>query len=149
LTMDLQQYWIDHPEWPREEYWPKWIDSKGRSIFIKNTGKLHWSVMPLSVCLCDPTHWVRVLGGHLFGLAAKTAHIGITKADALCLKRNYGYAHKQSRDKPYEEYKMAMDGALRHHGNDHSCCDVSWCDYKAGKKDPANNKWLIKCDTVR
>ena len=73
-------------------------------------------------------------------MVAKTGQTDVTKADALRLKRNYGYAHKQFRDKPFDDYRKAMNAALLHLGNDHSDCDGSWCKYKAGTLRKVDNK---------
>lgn len=75
--------------------------------------------------------------------------MGLSQRDALRLKRNYGYAHKQARGKSFQEYQTAIMGALLHHGNDHSCCDASWCDYAAGKKDPKDNKTSVLIGTKK
>jgi hypothetical protein len=99
---------------------------------------------PPDEMLADPTHRVRVIAKALFAMAGKECKKHITTADALRLKRNLGYAHKQNRDKPFDEYVKAMWAALYHHFNDHSKCG-SWCPWEpAGKQDPAKNEKGVK-----
>jgi len=135
LKIDLRQYQLDHPDVPKDSYWPKRPNKDGKMVYVPNKGKLHWSVKGPTSFLCDPTHRTRIVGNHMFALAAATAKTDVTKADALRIKRNLGYAHKQARSKLFEEYRTAIRGALLHLGNDHSCCDAEWCAFKAGKKD--------------
>lgn len=150
LTIDLAQYGVDHPDEPKDSYWPRNPDKDGKKgSFVDNKGKLHWSMTPPSTFLCDPTHRTRVVGSKLFELAGKSGTTLVTRADALRLKRNYGYAHKQARGKPFNEYKIAMESALYHHGNDHQYCDPAWCRYAAGTKDPAENKRSVLIGTVK
>lgn len=73
----------------------------------------------------------------------------VSRANVLCMKRNCGYAYKQARMKTFDEYKIAINGALYHHGNDHRFCDAEWCNYAAGKKDPATNKRSIIVGTEK
>jgi len=138
LRTDLKQYQQDHPHIPKATYWPRKPDKDGRLKYVPNKGKMHWSLRPPLVFYCNPTHRWRVIGNHLFALQKSTT-TGVTKADARRLKRNYGYAHKQSRTKSWEEYRKAMDGALLHHGNDHRYCLASWCPFAAGRKHPKDN----------
>lgn len=145
LTINLKQYGDDHPDLDKDDYWPRkpsTPDGK-KGAYIDNKGKLDWRITAPTEMLCDPTHRTRVIGSKLFELAARSGSTKVTRADALRMKRNYGYAHKQARDKTFNEYKIAINGALYHHGNDHRYCDPSWCNYAAGKKDPANNKRSI------
>jgi len=149
LTMDLKQYEVDHPNEAKENYWPKEPNKDGKLVYVKNKGKLHWSVNGPTAFYCDPTHRTRVIGKHMFAMAAQTAKTDVTKADAQRIKRNIGYAHKQFRGKTFEEYKTAMKGALLHLGNDHSCCDASWCPFKSGKKDENDNENYLRKGTKR
>jgi len=135
LTLDLDRYKQAHPDVPKDSYWPKRMNAKGKEVPITNKGKLHWETKAPTAFLCDPTHRQRVIGKHMFAMASQTGKTDVTRADALRIKRNVGYAHKQSIGKPYEEYKTAMKGALLHLGNDHSCCDASWCGFRSGKRD--------------
>jgi len=140
LTTDLKLYQAVHPDEPKANYWPRNDDGK----FLPSKGKLHWDVKGPTTFLCDPNHRQRVVGGHIFGMAAQTAKTRVTEADAEQLKRNLGYAHKQSVNKPFDEYRKAMKAALLHHGNDHSCCDPAWCAFARGAKDVnENEKYLI------
>jgi hypothetical protein len=156
LTPNLELYAEAHPGQPKETYWPqktipaptKADPNRTREVFCDNKGRLKPDVPPPKSFLCDPTHRVRVIGKALFQLAKKAAS-RVTKTDALRLKRNIGYAHKQARGKSFIEYCAAMLGALLHHGNDHTSCDESWCPYAAGKKDPSENKTSILKGTTK
>lgn len=131
--MDFKKYGEDHPHLRKDDYWPRkpnTADGK-KGAFVENKGKLDWQITPPAEFLCDPAHRTRVIGSKLFELAGKSATTMVTRADALRMKRNYGYAHKQARAKSFNEYKIAMESALYHHGNDHQYCDASWCNYKA------------------
>lgn len=146
LTMDLAKHRELHPDKDRAACWPKkWNEKKQREEWVPNKGKLHPDVRGPSCFYCNPTHHWRVIGKHTFKLANKPAQTLVTKADAMRAKRNYGYAHKQSRDKSFEEYKKAMNGTILHHANDHSCCHEDWCPYKAGRKRPEDNKHSVLC----
>jgi len=129
LTTDLKQYGVNHPNKPKESYWPKQPNKDGRMVFTNNKGKLHWSVRLPQSFLCDPTHQQRVIGKQLYAMVAQMEKMRVTRAEAMRLKRNVGYAHKQSLGKTFDEYKTAMKGALLHHSNEHSCCDPSWCKF--------------------
>jgi len=145
LTTDLKLYQAAHPDEPKANYWPRNDDGK----FLPSKGKLHWDVQGPTTFLCDPNHRQRVVGGHIFGMAAQTAKTRVTKADAERLKCNLGYAHKQSVNKPFDEYRKAMKAALLHHGNDHSCCDPAWCAFARGAKDVNENKKYLIIRTQR
>jgi hypothetical protein len=145
LTMNLKDYKEAHPDVDRASYWPTYKDKDGTIHWKKNTGRLPWMMSPPEEMLADPTHRVRVIAKALFAFAGKETCKHVTRADALRLKRNLGYAHKQNKNKPYDEYVKAMWAALYHHFNDHSQCNSSWCQWQpAGKKDPAENTKGVK-----
>jgi hypothetical protein len=146
LSLNLKEYQEAHPDVDRASYWPTFIDkSDGKTKFKKNKGRLHWSVSPPEKMLADPTHRVRVIAKALFAYASNETRKHVTNADALRLKRNLGYAHKQNKHKPYDEYVKAMWAALYHHFNDHSKCSKDWCPWKpAGDRDPAENTKGVK-----
>jgi hypothetical protein len=83
----------------------------------------------------DPSHRTKVVGKHVFKLAWGPRKITkCTKADALRLKRNFGYFQKQTNRQPFPEFKRKSKTVIEHHFNNHSYCDASWCPIaKAGK----------------
>ena len=79
--------------------------SKGaRGQVLKSLkGKLHTEI-PEPSFLADPSHWVKVVSKHIFSIVSGSRYLrcGCTKADALWLKKDWGYTIKNNREKKIE-----------------------------------------------
>jgi len=94
---------------------------------LKDTGKLPgWMRIPTTF-LVDPSHRRRVYGSYFYRLIARCR--AFKKTDCEVLIRNFGYAMKQNRGKPMDEFKTAMNAGLYHQFNDHVHCSGEWCKY--------------------
>jgi hypothetical protein len=158
LHTDWKVYAEDHPDRPKEDYWPSFVDTDGRTKFVAPRdlkGGLHYSIPPPVRFLADPTHRFRVIGGKLYAMANQETTYEVTNADAARIKQNFGYVHKQNCYKSYEDYERAMKAALEHHGIEHIYCDISWCPYKKPSPneppriDPRLNRRSVKKGTKK
>ena len=76
-------------------------DSTMRSVLKHpSKGKLHTDI-PEPSFLADPSHRVKVVAKHIFSIVKESRDLrcGCTKADALRLKKDWGYMIKKNREK--------------------------------------------------
>jgi hypothetical protein len=50
----------------------------------------------------------------------------VTSVDAHCIKSYWGHWQKQSRNKPFDEFKHNSNAVIEHLFNDHSYCSDEW-----------------------
>ena len=91
-------------------------------------GKLDEEI-PEPSFLADPFHCVKVVAKHIFSIAnkSKAQRCGYTKADALQIKKDWGYMIKKNREKTIEELSEAGKVPLKHMFNGHDNCSSEWC----------------------
>ena len=104
--------------------------SKGaRGQVLKSSkGKLHEDI-PEPSFLAGPSHHVKVVAKHIFSIVNESRDLrcGCTKADALRLKKDWGYMIKKNREKTTEELSAASKVPLEHMFNCHENCSAEWC----------------------
>ena len=76
----------------------------------------------------DPSHCVKVVAKHIFSIVKKSRDMqcGCTKADALLIKKDWGYMIKNNREK-FEELSEASKVPLEHMFNSHCNCSAECC----------------------
>ena len=79
--------------------------------------------------LADPPHRIKVVAKHIFYIVndSKAQRCGCTIADALRLKKDWGYMIKKNREKTIEELSTASKVPLEHMFNCHVNCSAEWC----------------------
>ena len=99
--------------------------SKGaRGQVLKSSkGKLHEDIHE-PYFLADPSHRVKVVAKHIFSIVNKIRDLqcGCTKADALRLKKDWGYMIKKNRGETIEELSEASKIPLKRMFNSHDNC---------------------------
>ena len=101
----------------------------------RDTGRLPLSI-PEPNWLADPTHRQKVFASKFFAAANPPSLAKpVQKADAIRLKKYFGYWVKQNRDKSLEEMKKKRHAPLYHLFDDHSQCG-DWCPRKANPTAP-------------
>ena len=85
--------------------------------------------IPEPLFLADPSHRVKVVAKACFLMLKKKVkeRFGLTKADCLRLKVNWGYMLKKKWGKTLKELKKASNAPLEHQFNNHQFCDSTWC----------------------
>ena len=88
-------------------------------------GKLREDITEPSF-LADPSHRMKVVAKHIFSIVNESRDLqcGCTKADALRLKKDWGYTIKNNRDKKIEELSEASKAPLEHMVNSHDNCSA-------------------------
>lgn len=126
-------------EWPRTK--------EGRKK--NDRGLLPKEVDTEPKCLCYRSHWTKVYGKYLYILVADSKSV-MKKADAIRLKKNFGYWLKQTRNLPIDEMKEASKAIVDHHINNHQFC-LSWCPYKVKRKNQKKNaaKAKFRCIEIK
>ena len=78
--------------------------------------------------LADPSHLIKFVAKHIFYIVnySKAQSYGCTRADALRLKKDWGYMIKKNREK-IEELSAASKVPLEHMFNCHESCCAEWC----------------------
>ena len=95
---------------------------------LDDLGKLELTI-PEPTFLADPTHRCKNFAKPIFKQSKrpkKYNKMGCHYADALRLKRYFGMAQKQHRNKTFGEFKRAMRACLEHLFDNHEFCG-SWC----------------------
>ena len=104
--------------------------SKGaRGQILKSSkGKLHEDI-PKPSFLAYPSHRVKVVAKHIFSIVNEIRYLryGCTKADALQLKKDWGYMIKNNREKTIEYLSEASKVPLEHMFNSHANFSAEWC----------------------
>jgi hypothetical protein len=101
------------------------ITNYGEEYTAKN-GKLDMD-HPFIIFLADKNHRVSSDASAIFKLAyTNQSESRCTIVDAERLKRNFGYALQLYHDRPFEEFKKAMECVPKHHFNNHKNCG-DWC----------------------
>ena len=72
---------------------------------------------------------MKVVAKHIFSIVNKSRaqRCGCTKADALQLKKDWGYVIKNNRVKAFEELREASKVPLEHMFNNHDNCSAECC----------------------
>ena len=78
--------------------------------------------------LTDPHHRVKVVTKHIFSIVNENRDLrfGCTKADALWIKKYWGYMIKKNEGKKIEELSEASKVSLEHMFNSHANCSAEW-----------------------
>ena len=100
-----------------------------RGQFHKTSkGKLDVQI-PDPSFLADPRHRIKVMAKHIFYIVndSKSQRRWCTRADALRLKKYWGYMIKKNREKIIEEFSAASKVPLEHIFNCHENCSAEWC----------------------
>ena len=104
--------------------------SKGaRGQVLKSSkGKLHEDI-PEPSFLADPSHSVKVVAKHILSIVNESRDLrcGCTKAEALRIKKYWGYMIKKNREKTIEELSEASKVPLEHMFKSHANCSAEWC----------------------
>ena len=76
--------------------------------------------------LADPSHRIKVVAKPIFYIVndSKAQRCGCTRADALRLKKDWGYTIKKNREKTVEESSAASNSPLEHMFNCHENCSA-------------------------
>ena len=86
--------------------------------------------------LADINHRVRTFGNALWKLKAMgKRHTDCTRVDCQRLKRNFSYWIWRYNGTTLEEFRERANAIVRHHFNDHSHCDASWCPHTKKTKE--------------
>ena len=74
----------------------------------------------------EPSHRVKVVAKHIFSVVNESRDLRYrcTKADALRLKKDWGYMIKNNREKTIEELSEASKVPLKHMFNSHANCSA-------------------------
>ena len=90
-------------------------------------GKLDVKI-PEPSFLADPSYCIKVVAKHIFYIVndSKAQRCGCTSADALRLKKDWGYMIKNNREKTIEELSAASKVPLEHMFNCHENCSAEW-----------------------
>ena len=72
---------------------------------------------------------MQVVAKHIISIVKESRDLlcGCTKADALRLKKYWGYMIKKNRGKTIEELSEASKVPLKHTFNSHDNCSSEWC----------------------
>ena len=97
-------------------------------VLKTSKGKLDVQI-PEPSFLADPSHLIKVVAKHIFSTVndSKAQRCGFTRADALRLKKYWGYMIKKDREKTIEELSAASKVPLEHMFNYHENCSAEWC----------------------
>ena len=95
-------------------------------VLKTSKGKLDEEILDSSF-LADPSHHVKVVAKHIFSIVSKSRaqRCGCTKADALQIKKYWGYMIKKG--KKIEELSESSNAPLEHMFNSHANCSAEWC----------------------
>ena len=91
---------------------------RGRGRLPKHIREPKW--------LADPSHRTKVVANAIFALVKKTGSI-CTNADALRVKKYFGYMLKQARFGTIQEIIEKCKCVIEHLFNNHQFCDERWC----------------------
>ena len=91
-------------------------------------GKLDEEI-PEPYFFSDPSHRVKAVAKHIFSVINKSRaqQCGCKKADALRIKKDWGYMIKKNRGETIEELSEASEVPLKHMFNSHGNCSAEWC----------------------
>jgi hypothetical protein len=95
----------------------------------------------------DPTHRAKCAVAKIFGLKKThgTKGTDVTYLDAHRLKMYWGHWQKQSRNKPFDEFKRNSNAVIEHLFDDHTYCSHEWCPVLKAQAKLQEYKGVYRC----